>query len=314
MRVGLTGGSGFIGSHVIDHLIAAGHQVVVLDSAGVSHRSDVEIRPVDIVDLSAVTEALEGCHTAFHLAAISNVTHAYDNPTKCVEVNILGTANVLEAARLNNVDRVIFASTVWVNAAAAGEGAITEEAPINISETGHIYTSSKIAGEMLVHNYKQLYDQSFVILRYGIPYGPRMREELVIPIFVRRALEGQALTIQGDGAQYRNYVYIDDLASAHVHALKPEAENQVYNLEGPRKITIRDIAETVRSVLGSHVEIQTIAGRPGDFIGKEVSAEKARSELKWQPQVDFQDGMERYINWYRAARNSTGADLVAGAD
>jgi UDP-glucose 4-epimerase len=126
---------------------------------------------------------------------------------------------------------------------------------------------------MIIHNYWQLYRQPFTILRYGIPYGPRMREELVIPIFIRKALKGEPIVIQGDGSRYRNYVYIDDLAHAHMLALSGRAENQVYNLEGAQKITIKDIAVTLKKVLGG-VKIEYVPARPGDYGGKEVSASK----------------------------------------
>jgi UDP-glucose 4-epimerase len=152
---------------------------------------------------------------------------------------------------------------------------------------------------MIIHNYSQLYKQPFTILRYGIPYGPRMRDELVIPIFIRKALKGEPLTIQGDGSQYRNYVYISDLAEAHALAMKSVAENQVYNLEGPQKVSIKDIAETIRKILGERVKIEFTPARLGDYKGKEVSAEKARQELGWLPKVDFAEGMSKTIRYFR---------------
>ena len=150
-----------------------------------------------------------------------------------------------------------------------------------------------------MHNYWQLYRQPFTILRYGIPYGPRMREELVIPVFIRKALTGEPIRIEGDGSQYRNYVYIDDLARAHLLALSPRAENQVYNLEGAERITIKDIADTINKVLGGGVHVEYVPARPGDYAGKAVSAAKILRELEWQPQVDFEEGMRRTIEWFK---------------
>lgn len=163
---------------------------------------------------------------------------------------------------------------------------------------GHIYTSTKIAAEFFCHDYWKLYQQPFTILRYGIPYGPRMREELVIPIFIRKALAGEPITITGDGSQYRNFVYIEDLARAHLLAMNRKAENQTYNLEGMRKITVKEIAETINKLLGGGVEIQYIPARPGDYAGKEVSDEKVKRELGWEPQIDFEEGMRRTLVWY----------------
>jgi len=298
MKIAVTGGSGFIGSHVVDALVAAGHEVRVIDYGARPHRDDVDFVNADIVDLHAVWSATKGMDYVFHLAAVSNVNHAYARPVYCVQLNVLGTANVLQAARENGVKRVFFASTVWVYSGCRDNN-VDEDSPFHMPGAGHVYTSSKIAGELLCHDYTKLYGLPVTILRYGIPYGPRMREELVIPIFLRKALTGEPITIQGDGSQYRNYVYVEDLARAHVLALSPVAENQTYNLEGKRRVTIRDIAETIDRLLGGGVKIEYVPARPGDYGGKEVSAKKAKEELGWEPEVDFEEGMRRTLEWYR---------------
>jgi len=299
MKVAVTGGSGFIASHVLDYLMAEGHEVVAIDHRVRPHREDVQFEDIDVLNLSALIQATAGCDFIFHLAAVSNVNYAHKYPVYTVDLNINGTANVLEAARLNAVRRVFFASTVWIYTGTRGNGSLTEDEPFHLPDAGHIYTSSKIASEMIIHNYWQLYRQPFTILRYGIPYGPRMREELVIPIFIRQALKGEPIVIQGDGSQYRNYVYIDDLARAHLLALNQQAENQVYNLEGSRRISIKEIANTIDRVLGGGVQIKYVPARPGDYSGKEVSARKIFNELGWEPRVDFEDGMKRTVAWFK---------------
>lgn len=297
MKIAVTGGSGFIGSHVVDALVAAGHEVRVIDYGAKPHRDDVEFVNADIVDLHAMWSATKDMDYVFHLAAVSNVNHAYARPVYCVQANVLGTANVLQAARENGVKRVFFASTVWVYSGCR-DNDVHEDSPFYMPGAGHVYTSSKIAGEFLCHDYNKLYGLPVTILRYGIPYGPRMREELVIPIFLRKALNGEPITIQGDGSQYRNYVYVEDMARAHVLALSPVAENQTYNLEGKQRISIRDIAETINRLLGGGVQIEYVPARPGDYGGKEVSAQKAKDELGWEPEVDFEEGMRRTLEWY----------------
>jgi UDP-glucose 4-epimerase len=305
MRVGITGGSGFIGSNVIDELADAGHEIVVIDHRIRPHRSDVQFEDVDILDLASLISATRGLDAVFHLAAVSNVDHAYKYPVYTVNLNILGTTHVLEACRLNSIPQVVFASTVWVYTGTREGGPLSEDTPFFLPDAGHVYTASKIAGEMLVHNYSDLYNQGFTILRYGIPYGPRMREELVIPLFLKKALNGEPLTIRGSGEQYRNYVYIDDLARAHRIVLENgAARGQVLNLEGRDPITIRQVAETIRDILGSGVRIETIPERTGDYAGKIASAEKARALIDWEPVVDFRDGMERYIKWYLEQRTT----------
>lgn len=299
MRIAVTGGSGFIGSHVVDALIAAGHEIRVIDYGVKPHRGDVEFINADVVDFHAVLSATKGMEYVFHLAAVSNVNHAYARPVYCVQLNVAGTANVLQAARENGVKRVFFASTVWVYSGCR-DSHVHEDSPLYMPGAGHVYTSTKIAGEFLCHDYNKLYSLPVTILRYGIPYGPRMREELVIPIFLRKALKGEPITIQGDGSQFRNYVYVKDLARAHVLALNEVAVNQTYNLSGHRKVTIREIAETINRLLGDGVKIEYIPARPGDYAGKEVSAEKAKEELDWEPAVDFEEGMRHTLEWYKA--------------
>jgi UDP-glucose 4-epimerase len=150
---------------------------------------------------------------------------------------------------------------------------------------------------MLCHDYGNAYQLPFTILRYGIPYGPLMRPSLVIPIFVRKALAGEPLTVAGDGSQHRKFVYIEDLARAHVLALAENAANQAYNLDGQEKITILRIAETVLRLTGSERPIEFVPARGGDYAGREVSSEKARLELGWQPEIDFEEGMRRTVPW-----------------
>ncbi len=157
-----------------------------------------------------------------------------------------------------------------------------------------------MASEMVCHNYGKLYDVPCTVLRYGIPYGPRMREELLSPIFIRKALAGEPLTVSGKGDQYRKFVYVRDMAEAHVLAMAEPAANQTYNLEGPRRVTVLEVAQGIRRVLGDRVRIEFVPERPGDFAGKDVSGAKAAQELGWQPQVEFEDGLQRTIEWFRS--------------
>lgn len=299
MKCAVTGGSGFIGSHVVDKLIAAGHEVIVLDYGVKPHRNDVGFANVDIVNYSSVLEATKGTDYIFHLAAMSNVNHAFEKPVYTVDLNVTGTVNVLEAARQNKVRRVFFASTVWVYTGCNGTY-VNEEAPFFMPGAGHIYSSSKIACEFFIHDYQKLYGLPFTILRYGIPYGPRMRMELVVPIFLRKAFSGESITITGDGSQYRNFIYVEDLADAHIEALKPEAENHIINLEGMRRVTIKEVAETIQNLVPKNVKIEYLPARPGDYQGKEASNDKVKRLLGWEPKIDFEEGMRKTIEWYKS--------------
>ncbi len=297
MNIGVIGGSGFIGSWVVDKLLEEGHEVTIFDMMK-PHRNDVQHIYIDITDLSKTCVALTGDYNVVYmLAAMADVNDVYKNPIEAGEVNILAVANILEAARRNGIGRVILASTVWVYEMAQEERA-SEDTPLILSKTRHVYTASKVAAELYCHAYQKLYGQDFTILRYGIPYGPRARGATVIALFVRKALNGEPLTVLGDGLQYRNFIYVEDLAKGNVAALKEVAVNQTYNLEGQRPVTIKEIAETVRKLVGD-VTIEYKEARPGDYSGAIVSSDKARRELSWEPKVDFEEGVKRYLEWFR---------------
>lgn len=297
MKVAVIGGSGFIGSHVVDKLIEAGHDVTVFDIMK-PHRNNVRHIFIDVVDFHKTIVALAGNYDTFYLLiAISNVNDVYKNPVETAIINFQGVVNILEAVRRYG-GRVIFASTVWVYMLAKEE-TVTEDTPLLVQNINHVYTASKIAAELYIQSYNKLYNSEFTILRYGIPYGPRGREGTVITNFVKRALKNEPLTITGDGSQYRNFIYVEDLAEGNVAALQDKAKNQIYNLEGIRPVTIKEIAETVsRLIPGVKIEYQ--GSRAGDFKGKIASNEKVIKELGWKPKVDIEEGICKYIEWLKA--------------
>lgn len=312
MRSLVTGGSGFIGSHVVDALRAAEHDVVVFDREPPRHRLDVDFYAGDITDLTAMTEAMRGVDYVHHVAAVANVNHAFERPVDCVEINVLGSVNVLEAARRANVKRVLFASSVWVYNGAS-EREVSEDTPLHMPGPGHVYTSSKIASELIFNDYAVLYKVPVTIFRYGIPFGPRMRPELLIPIFLKRALTGQPLMVAGDGKQARSFVYVEDLARAHVLGLAETCANQTFNLDGSRQVSVLEVAQAVRELVGSHVSIEHTPARPGDYAGKLVSQEKSARVLGWEATTTFEEGMRRTYAWYRDAYPTNGAGPQAGA-
>jgi UDP-glucose 4-epimerase len=207
---------------------------------------------------------------------------------------------VLEAMRRTKVKRLIYGSTTWVYSEADGQQ-VDEGTPLHAPS--HLYTATKIASEYYCHAYSKLYDLEVTILRFGIPYGPRARDGAVVPIFVQKALRGEPLTIAGDGSQFRKVVYVEDLAEGNVLALKPVAKNRIYDLDGQEKISIRQVAETIQKILGD-VKIEYIAGRPGDFSGKEITSERALRELGWRATTGFEEGVRRYIEWYKQRQRS----------
>ncbi len=299
MRVVVTGGSGFIGSHVVRQLRQAGHDVLNVDQNGNGEGATA----LDICETAALTETLRvfRAECVFHLAGVADARGALAHPVKAVQINVGGTASVLEASRTCGVKRVILASTCWV-ANAMGPGALDEGTPFLADGGGHVYTTTKIASELLARDFHKLYGLPFTILRYGIPYGPGMWPGLVLRNFLDRAFADQPLTVYGDGSASRRFVYVEDLARAHVLALHDVAKNQVYNLEGMRFITVKELAELVSKLLGG-VEITYMPepSRVGEFqyFRKIISSNKAYIELGWQPEIDLEEGVRRTIDQYK---------------
>jgi len=297
VRVLVTGGAGFIGSHAVDKLMERGvtPRTFDLNRSPYHPPGEVDAFLGSLLDPEALRLAMAGCHAVIHLAAVADVKDVHDEPSYAENINVRGTLNVLEAAHRAGVKRVVYGSTTWVYSDCK-EAEVDEETVI--AHPKHLYTATKLAGETYCYAYRELFGLEYTILRFGIPYGPRARDAAVVPIFVRKALAGQPLTVAGDGQQFRTFVYVKDLDDGIVLGLKPAAANRIYNLDGREKVTILQIAETVRDTVGD-VEIVHTEARPGDFSGKEVSSERAERELGWVPSTSFTEGVGRYVEWLR---------------
>jgi UDP-glucose 4-epimerase len=303
----VTGGAGFIGSFVVDRMRAAGHEAVIFDVRPSPHHAPGEVPTVigDVLDYDSVLKAARGCDAIAHLAAAADVGEVAADPRGAEELNARGTLHVLEAARELGLARVLYASTIWVYSEA--EGQVDEE--LALQPPAHLYTATKLAGELYCRAYGELYGVETTILRFGIPFGPRARPAAVVPSFVRKALDGEPLTIAGSGDQTRRFVYVEDLADGVVRALTPAAANRVYNLVGEEDVSIRQIATTVSELVGD-TAIEHTPARNGDFGGRiEISGERAASELGWQAQTRFRDGVSKYVTWQRRLEADTSMRL-----
>jgi UDP-glucose 4-epimerase len=298
VRVLVTGGSGFIGSHVVDQLLAHDHQPVILDTTPSPHHPWVTAVVGDLTHPETVLGAAHDVEAIVHLAVVADVNHVFVDPVRASSVNVHGTQMILEAARHENIGRVVYASTVWVYGDAPVDGELDEDAPL--AHPAHLYTATKLAGEMYCNAYRELYGVESTILRFGIPYGPRARPAAVVPSFVARAQQGDALTIAGNGSQTRQFVYVEDLAEGVVLALERPSARRVYNLVGDEETSVRQIADTVRTVVG---DVPVVHGpeRPGDVRLGRISGARAASELGWTATTKFADGVRHYVDWLAVA-------------
>jgi UDP-glucose 4-epimerase len=294
----VTGGSGFIGSHVVDRLTAAGHRPRILDTRASEWHdpSDVETVLGDVRRLDDVLRAARGCTAICHLAAIADVAQVRDEPADATELNATGTLNVLEAARQLSTPRVVYASTVWVYSDVVADE-VDEDTLL--CPPAHLYTAGKLAGELYCRSYAALYGVESTIVRFGIPYGPRARPAAVIPSFVARARAGEPLTIAGTGDQQRAFVYVEDLAEGVVRALAPAGAGRTYNLAGRETVTIRRLAEIVRTEVAP-VEIVHTACRTADLRGTTIRSDRAERELGWCAGTPLTEGVRRYADWVAA--------------
>jgi len=289
MQVLVTGGSGFIGSHVVDKLIEHDIEVRVFDRLK-PRQENVEWFKGDLLNEKEVLEACRDVDVVYHLAAVADVGVAISHPERCLMINEVGTINLLRSAVAREVEQVILASSTWVYGEA--EGIVDESASIPMP--GHIYTKTKIGQEHLVYSWHKHYGLPYTILRYGIPYGPGMRSNMVISIFMRKAMKREPLTIFGDGKQGRCFIYVEDLAEGNVAALKGTRKNEIFNIAGKKFVTLNQVVNNLKQIFGE-IDVKHETVRPNDFKGAVVSIEKAKRLLGWEPKTPFQVGLRKYL-------------------
>ena len=299
MKILVTGGAGFIGSHIVDALLEKGHQVKIYDVDAPRYNQECDYIKADVLDLNRLIQESKDYDVIYHLAAEADVNRFFNSPYYSNLITSCSTINVLEAARINNISRVLLASTEWVYGSPKGneDEIITEETSIT-NNPDHIYTSSKIAAEMFCKNYKRLYGVNYTIMRFGIPFGERARESTVTPIFLNRILNDEEITIHGDGSQTRQFIYVKELAKGCVACLHKNAENQIINLEGKERISVLDIVRNLEDILKKKARIKFIEDRAGQFKGRLISGEKAKRLLGWESEISYNDALRNYVKWF----------------
>jgi len=300
VRVVVTGGAGFIGSHVVDALLARGDDVHVLDNLATGRRENVDdaatFHEADIRKDSDRVFAEVQPEACFHLAAQADVRVSVERPDHDADVNVLGTIRVLEAARTHGT-RIVFAST-----GGAIYGEVDEPAPEDAPRQPLApYGAAKLAAEEYIATYNRLHRTSHVVVRYANVYGPRQESNLeggVVSIFMRLLAAGETPQIFGDGTQTRDFVYVRDVAAATINAL--EAEGGVFNVGTGGETSVNDLYEAVRRVAGVDLPAQYAPPRPGELSRSVLDIGLARRELRWQPEYDLERGLAETWAWIAA--------------
>jgi nucleoside-diphosphate-sugar epimerase len=307
MNILVTGGAGFIGSHIVRALLERGDHVRVLDNFSTGKRENlaglnVEIVEADLRDASRVTQACRGVETVFHEAAFVSVPQSMKEPTECFDVNVSGTASLLHAAHKYGVRRVVFATS----AAVYGDSdafPLTEETPLRPLSP---YAASKHVDEI----YGQLYTTSFglevVGLRYFNVYGPRQRPDsqyaAAVPIFIRRLLENKSITIFGDGGQTRDLIFVGDVVRANLMAAThPSAPGRVFNICTGLETRIIDLIEILQDLFPSAPAPEFAEARAGDIYRSIGSPQKAANLLDFRAGISLAEGLKQTVEWMKKA-------------
>jgi len=308
-RVLVTGGCGFIGSHLVAALVRRGDRVRVLDDCSSGRRAnlaevarDVEVYEGDVRDLDAVRRAVAGMEYVLHEAALVSVPRSLEAPLLTHAINATGTLNVLVATREAGVRRVLYAAS----AAAYGDDPTLPKREDMAPQPLSPYAAAKLAGEHYCAAFAHGYGFETVVLRYFNVYGPRQDPQSpyagVISRFIAALLRGEPPTIYGDGSQSRDFVYVDDVVAANLLALEaPEASGAPINVASGQRHSLLDLVATLNAVLGTSVVPRHEPRRTGDVWHSQASIARAERVLGYRPRVALLDGLRRTVAWYRAA-------------
>jgi nucleoside-diphosphate-sugar epimerase len=305
----VTGGAGFIGSNIVDELLARGDDVRVLDdfSTGreenVEHfKNDVEIIRGDIRDANTVDGAVKGVDYVVHQAALASVQRSIDNPIESDAVNAGGTLNLLDAAVRHGVKRFVYASSSSVY----GDSEVLPKVETMPTNPKSPYAVTKLCGELYCKVFSEIHGLPTVALRYFNVFGPRQDPNshyaAVIPIFVRQLLENQSPTIYGDGEQSRDFTYIRNVVRANILACEANTSGPgVYNIACGDRYDLNYLYDRLAALLGSDLKAQYGPARAGDVKHSQADVNAAVSELGFGVEVGFEDGLERTVKWYKEA-------------
>ena len=303
-KVLVTGGAGFIGSHLVEKLLELGAKVSVVDimlcGNKVAHlmgHKDLSIHEVDVTNTSAVAPLFAGQDIVFHLAAVVGVEETQDEPVHLLDVEVGGTASIIALAAKNKVKRFVFASSSEVYGDSTEP--MVEEGPFNPKST---YALCKLIGEHYCQAYYKKFGLEFTALRYFNSYGPRQDERFVLSRFIKRALNGQELFIYGDGEQTRDFTFVGDAVAATIAAATRGRSGRVYNIGGGARVTVNQVLDRIAQISGRPVRIDREPDQKGEMRHTYADTSLAREELGFAPRVSLEEGLKQQYCWLQEAR------------
>lgn len=307
MKVLVTGGAGFIGSHVNKLLLDQGHEVTVVDDLSKGHKDLVDSRinfhEISLNDQAELEKILPGHDAVIHMASFIEVGESVKKPVEFVENNIVGTIKLLEAMKNTGVKKMIFSSSACVYGKPK-KLPITEDDPLGEQENP--YGITKVTMEEFCKLYQSLFDFDIIILRYFNPYGPgelHTPETHAIPNLIKATLEKRPLPLYWKGEQIRDFIYIDDLAEAHVLALTLSGLH-IYNVGTETGVKVIDVIKQIFQIVGYDVQIEDKGERKGDVPSLVASAKKIKKELGWSAKVSLEEGLQKTIDFFRSHPSS----------
>jgi nucleoside-diphosphate-sugar epimerase len=307
MRALVTGGAGFIGSHIVEELLRNGASIRVLDnfSSGKREnlepfRGDLEILEGDLRDPEVIKAATRGVELVFHLAAFISVPQSMVDPEECFAINVAGTVTMLEAARRSGVRKVVLSSSTAVYGN-PGKFPTDEETPLQPLSP---YALSKQVNELYARLYTQTFNLPVTALRYFNVYGPRQRPDsayaAAISIFARRLVNGEPITIYGDGKQSRDFIFVKDVVRANLQAAESDAAGEAFNICTGRETTLLDLLEELSEVSTHQPEVRFEAPRPGDIYRSIGNPDKAAAILGFRAETSLANGLAQTMEWMKS--------------
>ncbi len=306
MKVLVTGGAGFIGSNLVRKLLNDGYEVRILDDFSTGKEEnikemakEIEIIEGDLRNEEDCQKAVSDCEIIFHQGAIPSVPRSIDNPISTYQVNVNGTLNLLLASRDHNISKVVFASSSSIYGDTPTLPKIETMSPSPQSP----YASSKLAGENICQVFARTFRVPTICLRYFNVYGPRQdptsQYAAVIPKFITALLNNEQPIVYGDGEQSRDFTYIEDVIQANIKSAKSEANmGEVLNIACHAQITLNQLLEQLKNIIGKDIEAKYTDPRPGDVKHSYAAIDKARNLIGYQPNVDFSTGLENTIEFF----------------